>query len=372
MSSLLIAPAVRRHARRTADAVSALTGIAVDADEILTGRAAQLELSSNGRTSAGGATRLLPAADRWCAVTLSRPDDIEAIPALIESDTIGADPWPALADWTAGRRAADAVARARLLGLPAAILGETPPAAPRRCPLGRPSSPRALSDLLVVDLSSMWAGPLCGRLLVRAGAAVVKVETPARPDGTRAQTTAFFDWMNSGKLCYAADFENPADLAELLAAADVVIEGSRPAALARRGLGPHDMPARDGRVWVRVTGHGTDGAAADRVAFGDDAAVSGGLVGWADEGPVLHGDAIADPLTGLHAAVAVLESLRAGGGELIEISMAAITATYAALPDSADVAPTPLRLPAPSPRAAKLGADNAEVSRLIERRVTAC
>lgn len=131
--------------------------------------------------------------------------------------------------------------------------------------------------LLVVDLTSMWAGPLCGQLLARAGAVVVKVESPRRPDGTRGGDPAFFDWMNSGKLSYSIDFDKDADdLRALLAAADIVLEGSRPAALARRGLGPHECPPQPGRVWLRITGYGTGEPDAQRVAFGDDAAVAGG------------------------------------------------------------------------------------------------
>ena len=125
----------------------------------------------------------------------------------------------------------------------------------------------------------MWAGPLCGQLLVRAGATVVKVETAARPDGTRAGSRDFFDWMNGGKLCYAVDFDDGARLRALLEVADVVIESSRPAALRHRGLGADDVAARDGRVWLRITGHGADGEQANWTAFGDDAAVAGGLVG---------------------------------------------------------------------------------------------
>jgi crotonobetainyl-CoA:carnitine CoA-transferase CaiB-like acyl-CoA transferase len=167
-----------------------------------------------------------------------------------------------------------------------------------------------LSELLVADLSSMWAGPLCGQLLARAGATVVKVETMTRPDGTRAGPPAFFDWMNSGKLSYAVDFDEPSGLRRLLDVADVVIESSRPTALAQRGLGP---TARDGQVWLRITGHGADGERANWVAFGDDAAVSGGLVDGTDSEPVFCGDAIADPLTGLHAALCISESLSHGG-----------------------------------------------------------
>ena len=380
MGSLGIPVAVLSHARRAADEITrriAEAGgrpIRVDAVEIITGRAALLGLSPNGRISARGATRLMPGRDGWCALTLSRPDDVEAVPALLETDAVPDDPWPAVQHWVAGRKVATVTDRARLLGLPAATLGETAAAPPRTSKLGRSAPPRGLSELLVADLSSMWAGPLCGQLLAQAGATVVKVESPARPDGTRAGPAAFFDWMNGGKLSYTADFDDPAALRRLLAAADVVIESSRPAALERRGLGPQDVAPRDGRVWLRITGHGADGERADWVAFGDDAAVSGGLVGTADDGPVFCGDAIADPLTGLHAALAVFESLSRGGGELIEMSMAAVAATYAALPVSAHENRCPaVQPPARSAQAPRLGADNAAVDRLIaERRFAPC
>jgi crotonobetainyl-CoA:carnitine CoA-transferase CaiB-like acyl-CoA transferase len=217
----------------------------------------------------------------------------------------------------------------------------------------------------------MWAGPLCGQLLVRTGATVIKVENAGRPDGTRAGTSAFFDWMNSGKLSYEVDFDEPSGLRRLLEAADVVIESSRPAALARRGLGPADIAPRDGRIWLRITGHGADGEQAGWVAFGDDAAVSGGLVGGTHDEPVFCGDAIADPLTGLHAALSGMESLGRGGGELIELSMAAVAATYAADDRAAETRCT--ATPAPSGPAPELGADNAVVERLLtERRVASC
>ena len=370
--SLGISAAVLSHAQRVADEFRDHTGVTVDAGQVVTGRAALLGLAPNGRISAGGATRLLPGRDGWCAVTLSRPDDVDAVPALVESEAT-ADPWTAVQQWAAGRAATAVTERARLLGLPAAVLGETPAAPPRIHPLGRAAVPRTLSDLLVVDLSSMWAGPLCGQLLAQACATVVKVESPARPDGTRAGPSAFFDWMNAGKLSYATDFDNPGPLRTLLAAADVVIESSRPAGLTRRGLGPQDIAARDGRVWLRITGHGADGERAGWVAFGDDAAVSGGLVGTADDGPVFCGDAIADPLTGLHAALSVAESLARGGGELIDISMAAVAASYAALPTEPAESSCPAALPPPKAQAPTLGADNAEVDRLVsERRLAAC
>ncbi|OHV05948.1 CoA transferase [Mycobacterium talmoniae] len=372
MGSLGIPDAALTHAQRVADAIAARIGdlggrpIGIDAAEILTGRAALLGLPAPGRVSAGGASRLLASADGWWALTLSRPDDIDAVPALLELSEVGPDPWPALARASTAARGADLVARARLLGMPAALLGECAPGEPTVRPHTAPAG-RPLPTLLVADLSSMWAGPLCGRLLAAAGATVVKVETPGRPDGTRAGHPGFYDWVNSEKLSYAVDLDAP-ELAELLAVADVVIEGSRPAGLARRGLGADQTPARPGRVWVRITGYGP---AHPWVAFGDDAAAAGGLVTAGRDGPLFCGDAIADPLTGLQAAGAVLDSLARGGGEIVDVAMAAVAATYAALP-SASGAAAP-RLPTLPPRPARpLGADNAAVRRLVAERRLPC
>lgn len=244
--------------------------------------AALLNPAAPGRISAGGATRLFPAAGGWCALTLSRPDDFAMVPALLAIDAVAEDPWHAVEEWAAGLAAADVAERARLLGLPVAVLGETAAAPPRVSALGP------------------------GQLLARAGATVVKVESTARPGGTRAGSPAFFNWMNSGKLSYTVDFDDTADLAALLDVADVVIGASRPAALIRRGLRLRSVKTRPSRVWLRITGHGTEGDCADWVAFGDDAAVSGGLFGYRSGAPVFSGDAIADPLTGLHAATAIV------------------------------------------------------------------
>lgn len=371
MTSLTVPSAVLSRARRVADRYRALTGTAVDADTILGGRAKLLNLSPRGRISAGGSTHLMQSRDGWCALTLSRPDDVEAVPALIQADAVGDDPWSAVQRWVAERDSADVADRGRLLGLPVAAFGETPAEPPRIYPFGAATTARVPSGLLVVDLSAMWAGPLCGQLLAWAGATVVKVESMSRPDGARAGPAAFFDWMNGGKLSYLADFDDPTGLKALLAAADVVIESSRPAALARRGLGPTDVNPRDGRVWLRITGHGTEEERANWVAFGDDAAVSGGLVCGGDDAPVFCGDAIADPLTGLQAALAVAQSLSSGGGELIELSMSAVAALYAGLPrtDETFCQATP-RL---SPSASELGADNGIVEELIsEKHFASC
>jgi hypothetical protein len=363
--------AVLSRAQRVADGFSALTDVAVDAETVLGGRACLLDLSPRGRVSAGGATRLLKSRDGWCALTLSRRDDVDCVPALVQADGVGDDPWPTVQRWVAERDCVEVTDRGRLLGLAVAALGETPAERPRIYPFGAATTARSPSGLLVADLSAMWAGPLCGQLVEQAGATVVKVESTSRPDGARAGPHQFFDWMNRGKLSYAVDFERPTRLRRLLAAADVVIESSRPAALVRRGLGPTDVAPRDGRVWLRITGHGTRQERAHWVAFGDDAAVSGGLVCGDDDTPVFCGDAIADPLTGLAAAAAVVQSLRSGGGELIELSMSAVAARYAELPRTDETYCD--ATPRVSTAASQLGADNGIVEQLIsEKLITSC
>ena len=360
-----------------ANVLSRAAEITADAATLLAGRAGLLGLTRGGRVSAGGATRLLRARDGWCAITLSRPDDVAAVPAVLQVDDAPKepdDPWGALTVWAANRLTGEIVERTGLLDIPAAALGEAAAAPPRIRPISSPAPVPGLAGLLVADLSSMWAGPLCGHLLARAGATVVKVESPRRPDGTRTGDRAFFDWINGEKLSYCIDFDSQADqLRQLLMVADVVIEGSRPAALARRRLGPDHLAPRDGRIWLRITGYDDDSG---RPAFGDDAAVAGGLVGTSVDGPVFCGDAIADPLTGLEATRAVTDSLHRGGGELIQVAMSAVAANYAELPTtepvSAHPAPPPRRphVTKPGP---ETGADNDTVLHLVsERRCLSC
>jgi hypothetical protein len=357
------------RAESVAAELSARLGVTVDPTAALTGRAALLGLTRRGRISAGGATRLMATRDGWCALTLSRPDDVAAVPALVEADAVPDDPWPTVVDWAARNSSAEVVDRAVLLDLPVARLGEVSAEVPHVAAAGPPTQPRPIAGLLVADLSSMWAGPLCGQILSAAGATVVKVESPGRPDGTRFGTKAFYDGVNHGKLSYAIDFDDDR-LHALLAVADIVIEGSRPAALARRGVSPQSVPDPGGRVWLRITGHGAD---SPRVAFGDDAAVAGGLVGTGGDGPVFCADAVADPLTGLEAALAVANSVARGGGEVIDVVMARVAATYAALPVEPAAGPMDMQPPQPppaAPSAAALGADNARVDALVAQRLS--
>ncbi len=327
-------------------------------------RAALADLRRRGDTSCGGASRLLPAADGWLAVTLARPDDLAAVPAWLEGEVD--DPWPAVAAHVLARRTAAVAERAQLLGLPVSVLSERraggDPVVARavgaRQPLDRPP--------VVVDLSSLWAGPLATSLLAETGARVVKVESTRRPDGARQGPGAFYDLLNHGKASVALDLgtrEGVAALVGLVREADVVVESSRPRALAQLGLDVEALLAEPAgpRVWVAITGHGRDQPT--RVGFGDDTAVAGGLVVADGDGPCFLADAVADPLAGVVAAAEVGRRLAAGGSWLLDVALAGVAASVAghstAVPVEGPVA-APRARPVPGP-AAELGADTRQV-----------
>ena len=277
-------------------------------------------LEAPDRRSANRQCRLLQAQDGWVALNLARPDDRQALPALIGREDDG---WTlvaaaALAEPT--RRFRD---RAAELQFPVAVLGE----APREPlpPIGSLTVPRR-----VVDMSALWAGPLCAGLLARGGAEVLRVHSSGRPDPTPQSSPGLDRRINAGKSTLALDLTSAADREQLHAkirSADVLVTSARPAALARLGLAPRTLLAECPQLtWVAITAHGFAGAGAARVGFGDDCAVAGGLVRWVDGAPQFLGDALADPLSGVEAALAALS--RPSGG-LIDIAMARVAAGYA-------------------------------------------
>jgi crotonobetainyl-CoA:carnitine CoA-transferase CaiB-like acyl-CoA transferase len=146
-----------------------------------------------------------------------------------------------------------------------------------------------------------------------------------------------------------------------------VIEGSRPRALEQLGVSASDLVPRGPRVWVSITGYGREPSTAMRVALGDDAAAAGGLVGWVDDGPVFIADAVADPLTGLVAAQAVVDAVLDGGRWLVDVALARVASAVAPRPGDVRMAPLPNaksgRPIAPTAHPFVLGADTDEVLR---------
>ncbi len=353
------------------------TRVTVDPLTLLVERAAIAGLKRNGQRSCGGATRLLRAADGWIAISLARPDDIELISAwlALEGPT-GADPWATVTGEVASRPCIELAARSALLGLPAAALPVEPPASPiapqplaplpcRADTLGDGPPADALESLVVLDLSALWAGPLCTSLLARAGARVIKVESKARPDGARRGPPAFFDLLNASKESVVLDLSSDqgrASLRALVDAADVVVEASRPRALCQLGIEAAEVVRSGGpRIWVSITGHGRTGEGRDRVGFGDDSAAAGGLVAWDEGEPVFCADAVADPAAGLVAAAACLDALAHGGRWLIDVALADVAAHLAGptLPVPASITPAQPAVPPLSDVAPEFGANTA-------------
>jgi hypothetical protein len=293
-------------------------------------RAACAGLSRQGSTSCGRKTKLLAARDGWVAVALARAEDHELVPALVEDDVVPGREWEAVARWVASSSTSAARERARLLGLPVAVLGEEPatvtPWVVQRVGAGREVRGRPR----VVDLSALWAGPLCASLLGLLGCDVLKVEDPRRPDGARGGPARFFDLLHAGAKSVPLDLSG-ADgrrrLLDLVLAADVVIESSRPRALDQLGVVAEEVVAEAGVTWVSITAHGRDQP--DRVGYGDDAAVAGGLVAWTVGRPVFVADAVADPLTGAYAALAAWAGVLNGGGMLVDMSLSRAAAVAA-------------------------------------------
>ena len=200
-----------------------------------------------------------------------------------------------------------------------------------------PTSPAGpLGGLRVLDLATVIAGPGAARYLADFGADVLKIERPGSGDSTRTMglpdprdgTSAYWKVVGRNKRCATLDLksdEGRATLLELVAGADVLIENFRPGTLERLGLGPDVLLARNPRLVVcRVTAFGQDGPYAGRPGFATLAEAMSGFAainGEPDRGPLPPPIALADEVTALSAAFAVMVALRAGVGQVIDVSL---------------------------------------------------
>lgn len=180
----------------------------------------------------------------------------------------------------------------------------------------------------MLDLSALWAGPLAAHLLWLAGAEVLKVESRTRPDAMRAGEPDFYALLNQGKASVVLDFKDAADrdaLILLIKASDIIIEAARPRALLQLGIDAAEiLRTTPGLLWVSITAHGSKGEAANWVGFGDDCGVAGGLSAQlraATGRTGFVGDAIADPLTGIFAALSAWTAWKSGQHGRLELAM---------------------------------------------------
>ena len=193
-----------------------------------------------------------------------------------------------------------------------------------------------LTDLRVVDLSTVLAGPNCARYLADFGADVIKVERPDGGDSLRNMAWRdprdgegmWWKLVNRNKRTIALDLKDDGDLAVLrglVTDAHVLVENFRPGTLERLGLGPDELHAINPKLIItRVTGFGQTGPYASRPGFATIAEVMSGLSairGLPDGQPLLPPIALTDEVTGVVAALATMVALHSGVGQVVDVSL---------------------------------------------------
>ncbi|MEQ6434550.1 CoA transferase [Comamonas sp. w2-DMI] len=196
-----------------------------------------------------------------------------------------------------------------------------------------------LEGVRVLDLSRVFAGPMCAMVLADFGAEVVKVEHPGRGDDTRdwgirigKTETTYYNSMNRNKRSITIDLQSPAGLKlihELLPQFDVVIHNFKTGGAEKLGLGYEQLKAiKPDLVYCAVAGYDSSGPEAKRPGY--DLVIQGeaglmALNGEANTPPLKFGVAVVDLMTGMYAAQAILAALfrreRTGKGRLIEMAL---------------------------------------------------
>ncbi|MBX6395442.1 MAG: CoA transferase [Alicyclobacillaceae bacterium] len=195
-----------------------------------------------------------------------------------------------------------------------------------------------LSDIRVVELGTLIAGPFTGRLLGDFGAEVIKVEPPDRPDplrlwGERIDGQGLF-WpiQSRNKKCITLNLRHPKGqelFRKLLPHVDVVVENFRPGTLEKWNLSYDVMSGINPRlILVRTSGFGQTGPYKDRAGFGSIGEAMGGIryvTGHPDRPPVRTGISIGDSLAGLFATIGCLIALhersRSGRGQVVDTAL---------------------------------------------------
>ena len=207
----------------------------------------------------------------------------------------------------------------------------------------------ALEGVRILDFSRIWAGPHATKLLADMGAEVIKVEAirawdPHRmivgsgnlPDGERGadpwNRSGWFNTLHMSKLGITAEMRHPkgkAIIEELVSISDVVIENFRAGLMERRGLGYETLRAiRPDIIMLSMPAFGSTGPWKDFIQYGIGQEQLGGISSMngyrGEDAPVKSGVNFGDPISGAHAAGAVLSALwrrrRTGKGCFIDVS----------------------------------------------------
>lgn len=204
-----------------------------------------------------------------------------------------------------------------------------------------------LRGVRVVDLSHVWSGPLCARVLADLGADVVKVEAPGRRGGAPGDTAGpqtdvapgLQPWnrqplnnkLNRNRRGLALDLKAPEGrdiFLRLIGTADVVVENFSGRVLPSLGLGHEVLAQRNPRlIHIAMPGFGLSGPYTPYVAYGPSTEPMtglGALMGYSDDEPRGTSTAVLDAMAGTMAAVATIDALlarqRSGAGCLVELS----------------------------------------------------
>ncbi len=196
-----------------------------------------------------------------------------------------------------------------------------------------------LAGITVLDLATIFAAPSAARRLADFGADVIKIERPGGPDGARhlgekdGDDSFYWRIVGRNKRPIELDLkqhEGREVLLRLVRRADVLVENFRPDTLERLGLDPETVLLRENPrlVVLRVTGYGQDGPYSGRAGFGTMAEAMSTLAhctGQPEGPPTLPPVALADEVTGLQSAFAIMVALRhrdlTGEGQVIDASL---------------------------------------------------
>lgn len=204
---------------------------------------------------------------------------------------------------------------------------------------GQPVPPTALDGLRVLDMSSLYAGPLIATNLGDFGADVIKVEHSRGDDARRwgkskGEIPLWWKVISRNKRLISLDLHEAGDrdiFKEICAEADVLIENFRPGRMEAWGLGTVDLHAFNPRlVIVKVTGFGQTGPYSNRPGFGTLAEAWSGfayITGQSDGPPTLPPFGLADGVAALAGTYAVMmalywrDALGGGAGQEIDLSL---------------------------------------------------
>jgi formyl-CoA transferase len=202
-----------------------------------------------------------------------------------------------------------------------------------------PKAPGPLSDLRVLELGTLIAGPFCGQLLGDMGAEVIKIEAPGQGDPMRTwgpqkrgEPSVWWPVIGRNKKAITLDLRQPEGQSlfkQLVRKADVVIENFRPGTLEKWNCDWASLSELNPRlILVRVSGYGQTGPYSQRAGYGGIGEAMGGLryiVGEPDRPPSRVGISIGDSLAGVHACMGTLAALhhreRTGVGQVVDAAI---------------------------------------------------